>query len=676
MEHKVKRSSKKVRRERSRERSREHRGHHRHHRDRYSRHSEHRHDRRRRKRSRSRSRDKDHANHTKNKKNHREHNASDEAVSAEIPEILQEVRPSASAARDYSMDEAVFDRQSSESAGSDTDVQQGGVSNASVGMATASTPQESAGVEDDDLKPETMEERIGKLPSNLQEIARRAEKAKIQLRNFVLRQKESRDKDPDKHHDATCTEDSNPVGGDQCGPKSGELITISDKTAGTKDVQIEGDEEVEVEEDVELDDMFNMDSISSKKATKIVKKKRPTSSEGPACQASDEIDTQHIVRYDNLALAENWDDAEGYYKSRIGETLEESRYEVVAEECGRGVFSSVLRCRDRTDQRFVAIKVIRNNPMMKKAAEKEMNILRTLNHADKEDKKHCVRLLRHFEFRGHLCLVFEWLHCNLRMALKKWGQGKGLRMKAVWSYSKQLFTALKHLRRCRIMHADLKPDNILISEDHRVLKVCDLGSASDVHDNEITAYLVSRYYRAPEVILGCKYDSQIDVWAAGCTIFELITGKVLFQGRSNNEMLKIMMEVKGKFAHKMIRAGILAKQHFNDNLDFMYVSQDNYTKKEITKPLHDLKQTKNIESMLLSSVKLTSGAGNAAAKNKLKQMADFIEKCLALDPTKRITPDQSLQHPWIRQAFESSPTNASSSAIHVSTESSRLVSGR
>lgn len=74
----------------------------------------------------------------------------------------------------------------------------------------------------------------------------------------------------------------------------------------------------------------------------------------------------------------------------------------------------------------------------------------------------------------------------------------------------------------------MKPDNVLINEKFAVLKICDLGSAFDISENEVTSYLVSRFYRAPEIILGCRYDPAIDVWSAACTIFEIATGDVLF----------------------------------------------------------------------------------------------------------------------------------------------------
>lgn len=70
---------------------------------------------------------------------------------------------------------------------------------------------------------------------------------------------------------------------------------------------------------------------------------------------------------------------------------------------------------------------------------------------------------------------------------------------AVRSYSQQLLLALKLLKRANILHADIKPDNILVNENKLVLKLCDFGSASHVADNESTPYLVSRFYRAPEI---------------------------------------------------------------------------------------------------------------------------------------------------------------------------------
>lgn len=88
---------------------------------------------------------------------------------------------------------------------------------------------------------------------------------------------------------------------------------------------------------------------------------------------------------------------------------------------------------------------------------------------------------------------------NLREVLKKFGRDVGINLKAVRAYAHQMFLGLSLLRKCNILHADLKPDNVLVSESRNLLKICDLGSASDASENEITPYLVSRFYRAPEI---------------------------------------------------------------------------------------------------------------------------------------------------------------------------------
>uniref|UniRef100_A0A8D1REU5 Pre-mRNA processing factor kinase PRP4K n=2 Tax=Sus scrofa TaxID=9823 RepID=A0A8D1REU5_PIG len=163
---------------------------------------------------------------------------------------------------------------------------------------------------------------------------------------------------------------------------------------------------------------------------------------------------------ENPNLRDNWTDAEGYYRVNIGEVLDK-RYNVYG-YTGQGVFSNVVRARDnaRANQE-VAVKIIRNNELMQKTGLKELEFLKKLNDADPDDKFHCLRLFRHFYHKQHLCLVFEPLSMNLREVLKKYGKDVGLHIKAVRSYSQQLFLALKLLKRCNILHADIKPDNIL-----------------------------------------------------------------------------------------------------------------------------------------------------------------------------------------------------------------------
>ncbi|KAL8698570.1 MAG: hypothetical protein Q9201_006502 [Fulgogasparrea decipioides] len=343
----------------------------------------------------------------------------------------------------------------------------------------------------------------------------------------------------------------------------------------------------------------------------------------------------------DVSMLDDWDDHEGYYKVILGEVLD-SRYHVQS-NLGRGMFSAVVRATDQTTGKFAAIKIIRNNESMKKAGLKEVEILQKLAYADPEDKKHVVRLERIFEHKGHLCMVFENLSINLREVLKKFGRDVGINLKAVRAYAQQMFLGLSLLRKCNVLHADLKPDNVLVNGSRNVLKICDLGSASDASENEITPYLVSRFYRAPEIILGMPYDFGIDVWSIGCTLFELYTGKILFTGRSNNQMLRAIMECRGKFSHKILRKAEFGRQHFDDLLNFRSVEKDKLTGKDVVRILNFTKPPRDLRSRLMAHAR---GMDDAEIK-ELYSFIDLLDRCLNLNPEKRCTPAEALKHPFI-----------------------------
>ena len=337
-------------------------------------------------------------------------------------------------------------------------------------------------------------------------------------------------------------------------------------------------------------------------------------------------------------MLDSWADTEGYYRIMIGELLD-GRY-AVQSVLGKGVFASVVRAVDQSAGDAVAIKLIRHNDLMRKAGYKEVGILEKLMAADPDDRRHIVRLKRTFEHRGHLCLVFESLSINLREVLKKFGRDIGINLKAVRAYAHQIFMALALMRRCNIMHADLKPDNILVSESRSLLKICDLGSASDVSENALTPYLASRFYRAPEVILGLPYDSSMDVWAVGCTLYEMYTGKILFPGRTNNQMLRHIMECRGKFPTKLLKKGAFVLNHFDEQLNFISHEIDRVSGEEAVRVLNISKATKDFRSRLIL------GAG-PEERSRLIQFVDLLEKTTDLDASKRITPSEALKHPFL-----------------------------
>lgn len=345
------------------------------------------------------------------------------------------------------------------------------------------------------------------------------------------------------------------------------------------------------------------------------------------------------------SLLDNWDDVDGYYRI-IPNELINGQYHV-STFLGKGMFASVVRAQDSSSNKTVAIKIVRNNETMFKAGLTELSILQKLNDRDPEDKMHIVRLLTNFEHKNHLCLVFENLECNLRDVLKKFGRNVGINIMAIRSYTRQLLLGLSLMRECGVLHADLKPDNVLVDSSHKVLKICDLGSASVSGENEITPYLVSRFYRAPELILGLQYGHPIDMWSIGCSLFELYTGKILFPGNSNNEMLRMIMETLGKFNHKMLKKGQFADQHFDDKFDFISTGQvDKVTGNSVSKVI------KNVGPLPDRTIKARlAGAEGEGINEKTKLLAQFIdllEKMLLTNPEKRITPLEGLKHPFVK----------------------------
>merc|ERR1712079_948509 len=92
-----------------------------------------------------------------------------------------------------------------------------------------------------------------------------------------------------------------------------------------------------------------------------------------------------------------------------------------------------------------------------------------------------------------------------------------------------------------------------------------------------TSYAQPRYYRAPEIMLGLLYDTQIDIWSIGATVFELATGRILFTGKTNNQMLKQFIDVCTGFPKKMAMEGEFSKRHFNSDGDFLHKDPDSIT---------------------------------------------------------------------------------------------------
>lgn len=143
-------------------------------------------------------------------------------------------------------------------------------------------------------------------------------------------------------------------------------------------------------------------------------------------------------------------------------------------------------------------------------------------------------------------------------------------------------------------------------------------------------------------VIGLPYDPALDVWAVGCTLYELYTGKILFPGKNNNHMLKLFMEVRGKMSHKMIKKGEFGAMHFDENFNFISKEIDKFTQKEILKKIPISKPVRELSTLLAPNSKM-----NEEEKTSLKNFVDLLEKCFSLNPEKRITPREALAHPFL-----------------------------
>jgi dual specificity tyrosine-phosphorylation-regulated kinase 2/3/4 len=178
-------------------------------------------------------------------------------------------------------------------------------------------------------------------------------------------------------------------------------------------------------------------------------------------------------------------------------------------------------------------------------AQTEINLLVMIREKDPKDERSIMRVKDFFTFRNHIvisnhiqCIVSELLSINLFEMLRK-TQFKGMHIEIVRKITIQLMTALAFLKGLKIIHGDIKPENIVLKEFNKTgisshnsgIKLIDFGTSIFKTDKHYD-YLMSRYYRAPEVILGSPYDEKIDMWSAGCVLAEIYTGKPLFPGEN------------------------------------------------------------------------------------------------------------------------------------------------
>ncbi|KDO24764.1 CMGC/DYRK/DYRK2 protein kinase [Saprolegnia parasitica CBS 223.65] len=323
----------------------------------------------------------------------------------------------------------------------------------------------------------------------------------------------------------------------------------------------------------------------------------------------------------NAVGNDGFDDENGDYVANVHDHLS-YRYEIVG-HLGRGSFGQVLKCHDRASRAMVAVKIVRNKQKFQEQSIVEAQLLSHMKQADSDGKSNIIRLHESFTFRNHLCMSFELLSLNLYEHLRL-EQFRGLPVLLIKKMAVEMLHALSFLKTQHIVHCDLKPENILLKKPKsHLVALIDFGSSCFEHATFFT-YIQSRFYRAPEVILGLPYGHPIDMWSFGCIIGELFTGYPIFPGENEAEQLACIMEVLDVPPSAMVATCKRRKNFFDDAGDPLQLVNSRGRKRR--------PKSRELRALL---------------KNPDGKMVDFVARCLAWDPAVRLTPSEALAHEWL-----------------------------
>ncbi|XP_071331631.1 SRSF protein kinase 3 [Trachinotus anak] len=306
----------------------------------------------------------------------------------------------------------------------------------------------------------------------------------------------------------------------------------------------------------------------------------------------------------------------GYHPVQIGDTFNR-RYQVVS-KLGWGYFSTVWLCLDLRLHRHVAVKVLKSGAGFTQAGQDELALLRCVNGpiSRHPSSQRIVRLLDEFKLAGvngvHMCLALELLGPDLRSWQLCFGN-PGLSQLWVKQILTQVLQGLDYLHtQCKIIHTDIKPENILLcleQQSHKVpaggsssssvptgkeakstekehvnpyslkeikVKIADLGSSCWVYKH-FCEEIQTRQYRSLEVLLGSEYGPPADIWSVACMAFEMVTGDSLFEPKAyesisqEEDHIAQIMELLGKIPPAVALSGKYSAEYFNRRGDLLRV---------------------------------------------------------------------------------------------------------
>ncbi|XP_034057210.1 homeodomain-interacting protein kinase 3 isoform X1 [Gymnodraco acuticeps] len=329
-------------------------------------------------------------------------------------------------------------------------------------------------------------------------------------------------------------------------------------------------------------------------------------------------------------------------------------YEVL-DFLGRGTFGQVVKCWKRGTGEVVAVKILKNHPSYARQGQIEVGILARLS-GENADEHNLVRAFECFQHRSHTCLVFEMLEQNLYDFLKQ-NKFSPLPLKVIRPVLQQVATALKKLKSMGLIHADLKPENIMLVDPVRQpyrVKVIDFGSASHVSKAVCSTYLQSRYYRAPEIILGLPFSEAIDMWSLGCVVAELFLGWPLYPGALEYDQIRYISQTQGLPGEHLLSVGTKTSRFFCRESDSTYVARrlKSTDEHETETGMKSKEARKYIFSCLddIAHVNLVmnlEGSDLLVEKADRREFVGLLKKMLLIDAEERISPAEALSHPFV-----------------------------
>lgn len=347
--------------------------------------------------------------------------------------------------------------------------------------------------------------------------------------------------------------------------------------------------------------------------------------------------------------------------------VEQNRKYLVLDILGQGTFGQVVKCQNLLTKEILAVKVVKSRTEYLTQSITEAKILELLNKKiDPANEHHFLRMHDSFVHKNHLCLVFELLSNNLYELLKQ-NKFHGLSMQLIRTFTTQILDSLCVLKESKLIHCDLKPENILLyAPDKPELKIIDFGSSCE-ETRTVYTYIQSRFYRAPEIILGIPYSTSIDMWSLGCIVAELFLGIPIFPGASEyNQLTRIidtlgyppswmvdMGKNSGKFMTKLAPedSGNTPQKHRMKTIE-EFCREYNI----VEKPSKQYFKWKKLPDIIRNyrypkSIQNTQELIDQEMQNR-ECLIHFLGGVLNLNPLERWTPQQAMLHPFItKQVF-------------------------